>query len=133
AGRGRVGEERRERLAEPARGRRHLLVRALRRDLERDPQARSPRELAHEVVEHRQTRRDARRPLVVELDANRPVRRHDSTRSMWAPIWRSRSSIRSYPLSIWYASPIVDVPSAQSAAITIAIPARMSGLETCCP
>jgi hypothetical protein len=48
---------------------------------------------------------------------------------MDAPRSRKRSSMRSYPRSIWRMFPMVEVPSAQSEAMSIAMPARMSGLS----
>src|ERR1035437_7141179 len=56
-----------------------------------------------------------------------------STRLMCAPSAVSRSSMRSYPRSIWPTLLIVLLPFAQSAAISIAIPARMSGDSTVAP
>src|SRR3954452_2285795 len=55
---------------------------------------------------------------------------HPATRSMRAPSARSRSSMRSYPRSICSTSPITLVPSAHNDAISSAMPARMSGLES---
>ena len=62
-----------------------------------------------------------------------PALRHSSARSTEAPRSRRRSSMRSYPRSIWRMLPIVDVPSAQKAAMSIAMPARMSGLSSRSP
>ena len=53
----RVVQGRAQRLAERAPGRRHLLVRPARRDLEPQPEAAVAREQVEQVVEHRQPRR----------------------------------------------------------------------------
>ena len=101
----------------------------VRLDLEREVESARARELGEQVVEDRHAGRDVRRarPLGDARTA------HRSTRSIDAPRACRRSSIRSYPRSIWPMFPIVERPSAQSAAITIAIPARMSGLSSRCP
>src|SRR5437764_7763764 len=53
--------------------------------------------------------------------------RRSSTRAIFAPRALSRSSMRSYPRSIWATLLMVLSPSAASAAVSIAMPARMSG------
>ena len=88
-------EQRAERPAERAARCDDFLVGAFRRDLEHDPQPRGARELADQMVEDRQAGRDVGRALLRELDADSGLRVHASTRSMRAPSWRSRSSIRS--------------------------------------
>src|SRR5437763_8088144 len=52
---------------------------------------------------------------------------------MRAPSSRRRSSMRSYPRSIWRTLPISLRPSAHSAAISMAMPARMSGESSFSP
>src|SRR5688500_17027885 len=56
--------------------------------------------------------------------------RRSPTRVIFAPRAFRRSSIRSYPRSIWPTLLMVLVPRAQRAARSIAIPARMSGDST---
>ena len=65
---------RRARSPSAAAGGGDLLVGAARRDLEREPEARSPGELAEQVVEDGQPRGDARAPFGRELDANACLR-----------------------------------------------------------
>src|SRR3990170_1357582 len=104
-----------------------------RGDLQQKLEPSRARELLEEVVQDREPGRDAALACTREIDLRRAGARHCSLRSIDAPRARSRSSIRSYPRSIWRMFPIVDVPSAHSAAMSIAIPARMSGLSSRSP
>src|SRR2546422_4651356 len=74
-----------------------------------------------------------RRWRAVEGGGGRYRHRVPSARSIPAPRARSRSSIRSYPRSIWPMLWITESLWAASAASNIAIPARMSGLYTTPP
>src|SRR2546426_1718258 len=74
-----------------------------------------------------------RRWRAVEGGGGRYRHRVPSARSIPAPRARSRSSIRSYPRSIWPMLWITESLWAASAASNIAIPARMSGLSTTPP
>ncbi len=127
-----VREQRRECVAERLSRKSDLGLGVVGRDLEQEREAAGAAELLEQMVEDRDARRD---PALAtcEIDARRAGARHSSVRSTDAPTARSRSSMRSYPRSIWPMLPMVDVPSAQSAAMSIAMPARMSGLSSRSP
>ena len=85
------------------------------------------------MVEGGQAGVDADVAGAVHGQARHELRVHASTLSICAPSDRSRSSTRSYPRSIQRMFPIRDCPSAHSAAISMAQPARTSGLSILCP
>ena len=124
-----LAKRREERIAERLTRSVDLRLRAAGGDLERQVEARVAGEDAKEVVERRQAGGYGRVARSVHGQPRHQLGIHASTLSICAPSDLSRSSTRSYPRSIQRMFPIRERPSAHSAAISIAQPARTSGLS----